>query len=97
VKIAVRFFNFDWIQLVAEIRAVRRPPRTGDTWIKLHMSVFGGWMELVAEVSCRVPAAHNHVTYSMKSTLGCIYICKVVNMHANVLFIVRCRIMGCQH
>jgi transcriptional regulator with XRE-family HTH domain len=59
VKIAryVRFFNFDWIELVAEIRAARRPPRTGDTWIKLHMSVFGGWMELVAEVSCRVQGA----------------------------------------
>jgi hypothetical protein len=48
----VRFFNFDWMELVAEILAVRRPPRTGDAWIKLHMSVFRGSMELVVEGRC---------------------------------------------
>jgi hypothetical protein len=37
-----------WLRLAA----VRRPPRTGDAWIKLRMSVFCNWMELVSEVRC---------------------------------------------
>jgi len=94
--------------------AIRRPPRIGDAWIKLRMSVFGSWMELVSSLRSaavsRAPratlrqgmrlsgtwvffpglephviceayavAAHNHVTYSMKSTLGCICTCKSYN------------------
>jgi hypothetical protein len=38
--------------LLLRFAAVRRPPRTGNAWIKLHISVVGGWIELVAEVRC---------------------------------------------
>jgi hypothetical protein len=46
----VRFSTLIGRNLSLRFTGVRRPPRTGDAWIKLHMSVFGGWMELVAEV-----------------------------------------------
>jgi hypothetical protein len=59
--------------------AVSRVPRST---LRQGMRLSGTWVffqGLEPHVICKAYAAHNNVTYSMKSTLGCICICKSYN------------------
>jgi hypothetical protein len=72
-----------WMELVSSLRsaAVSRAPRAT---LRQGMRLSGTWVffpGLEPHVICEAyaVAAHNHVTYSMKSTLGCICTCKSYN------------------